>query len=100
MKHESRIHKTIVCVFDMMSAFLMQCIVHTESNKNQTNNIYKPCIPCIVFPDTDLMFFIMFIHNMQCTFKYFYAGERLNYACRRFRNSGNFIVPSNQKNLC
>ena len=58
MKHESRIHKTIVCVFDMMSAFLMQCIVHTESNKNQTNNIYKPCIPCIVFPDTDLMFLL------------------------------------------
>ena len=35
-------------------------------------------IPFIVFPDTDLMFLLhMFIHNMQCTFKYLYAGERL-----------------------
>ena len=52
--------------------------MHTESNKNQTNNIYKPCITFIVFPDTDLMFLLhMFIHNMQCTFKYLYAGERL-----------------------
>ena len=60
MKHESRIHKTIVCVFDMMSAFLMQCIL------SQTR------IKQIIFD-----VFIMFIHNMQCTFKYLYAGERL-----------------------
>ena len=77
MKHESRIHKTIVCVFDMMSAFLMQCILSQIRIKLIifTNHVYH-----IVFPDTDLMFlsvFVMFIHNMQCTFKYLYAGERL-----------------------